>query len=84
MVVIPAVAAAVAAPLLALCSARLERRAVLVALSALVLVSDVIGGLAPGSSRDSWRLWSLRVSPAVATGRRGGFERDPPGMTMAS
>src|SRR5258707_3324282 len=47
MVVVPAVAAAVAAPLLALCSARLERRAVLVALSALVLVSDVIAGLAP-------------------------------------
>ena len=48
MVVVPAVAAAVAAPLLALCSARLERRAVLVGLSALVLVSDVIAGLAPG------------------------------------
>ena len=48
MVVVPAVAAAVAAPLLALCSARLERRTVLVGLSALVLVSDVIGGLAPG------------------------------------
>ena len=48
MVVVPAVAAAVAAPLLTLCSARLERRAVLVALSALVLVSDVIAGLAPG------------------------------------
>jgi predicted MFS family arabinose efflux permease len=47
MVVVPAVAAAVAAPLLTLCSARLERRTVLVALSALVLVSDVIGGLAP-------------------------------------
>src|SRR6266567_3712108 len=48
MVVVPAVAAAVAAPLLALCSARLERRAVLVGLSALVLASDVIGGIAPG------------------------------------
>jgi predicted MFS family arabinose efflux permease len=36
MVVVPAVTAAVAAPLLTLCSARLERRAVLVALSALV------------------------------------------------
>ena len=48
MVVVPAVAAAVAAPLLTLCSARLERRAVLVGLSALVVVSDVIGGLAPG------------------------------------
>jgi len=48
MVVVPAVAAAVAAPLLALCSARLERRRVLIGLSALVLVSDVIGGLAPG------------------------------------
>ncbi len=39
---------AVAAPLLTLCSARLERRAVLVGLSALVVVSDVIIGLAPG------------------------------------
>jgi predicted MFS family arabinose efflux permease len=48
MVVVSAVAAAVAAPLLALCSAWLERRRVLVGLSALVLVSDVIGGLAPG------------------------------------
>jgi predicted MFS family arabinose efflux permease len=48
MVVVPAAAAAVAAPLLTLCSARLERRAVLVGLSALVLVSDVIAGLAPG------------------------------------
>ena len=48
MVVVPAVAAAIAAPLLTLCSARLERRTVLVGLSALVLVSDVIGGLAPG------------------------------------
>jgi predicted MFS family arabinose efflux permease len=47
MVVVPAVAAAVAAPVLVLCSARLERRAILVGLSALVLVSDVIGGLAP-------------------------------------
>jgi predicted MFS family arabinose efflux permease len=48
MVVVPAVAAAVAAPVLTLCSARLERRALLVSLSALVLASDVIGGLAPG------------------------------------
>jgi predicted MFS family arabinose efflux permease len=48
MIVVPAVTAAVAAPLLALCSPRLERRAVLVGLSALVLVSDVIGGIAPG------------------------------------
>ena len=40
--------AAVAAPLLTLCSARLERRTVLVGLSVLVLVSDVIAGLAPG------------------------------------
>src|SRR5258708_2545602 len=48
MVVVPAVAAAVAAPLLALCSARLERRAVLAGLSALVVVSDVIAGIAPG------------------------------------
>ena len=47
MVVIPAVAAAVAAPVLTLCSARLERRAVLVALSALVLASNVIGAIAP-------------------------------------
>jgi len=47
MVVVPAVAAAVAAPLLALCSARLERRRVLAGLSALVLVSDVIAGIAP-------------------------------------
>ena len=48
MVVVPAVAAAAGAPLLTLCSARLERRRVLVGLSALVLVSDVIGGIAPG------------------------------------
>jgi MFS family permease len=48
MVVVPAVAAAVAAPLLTLCSARLERRRVLVGLSALVVVSDVIAGVAPG------------------------------------
>jgi predicted MFS family arabinose efflux permease len=48
MVVVPAVAAAVAAPPLALCSARLERRRVLVGLSALVVISDVIAGLAPG------------------------------------
>ena len=48
MIVVPAVAAAVAAPLLTLCSARLERRTVLVGLSALVVVSDVIGGVAPG------------------------------------
>jgi predicted MFS family arabinose efflux permease len=47
MVVVPAVAAAVAAPLLTLCSARLERRAVLVGLGVLVVVSDVIGGIAP-------------------------------------
>jgi predicted MFS family arabinose efflux permease len=48
MVVVPAVTAAVAAPLLTLCSARLERRRVLVGLSVLVLVSDVIAGVAPG------------------------------------
>jgi len=48
MVVVPAVTAAVAAPALTLCSARLERRRVLVGLSALVVVSDVIAGLAPG------------------------------------
>jgi predicted MFS family arabinose efflux permease len=47
MMVVPAAAAAVAAPLLTLCSARLERRRVLVGLSALVLASDVIGGIAP-------------------------------------
>jgi predicted MFS family arabinose efflux permease len=47
MVVVPAVAAAFAAPLLTLCSARLERRGVLLGLSALVLVSDVIAGIAP-------------------------------------
>jgi predicted MFS family arabinose efflux permease len=47
MVVVPAVTAAVAAPALTLCSARLERRRVLVGLSALVVVSDVIAGLAP-------------------------------------
>jgi predicted MFS family arabinose efflux permease len=56
MVVVPAVAAAVAAPLLTLCSARLERRAVLVGLSALVLVSDLTrwwpsGAWATGRSR---------------------------------
>jgi predicted MFS family arabinose efflux permease len=48
MMVVPAVAAAVAAPVLTLCSARLERRRVLVGLSALVPVSDVIAGIAPG------------------------------------
>jgi predicted MFS family arabinose efflux permease len=48
MIVVPAVAAAVAAPLLTLCSARLERRTVLVGLSALVVVSDVIASIAPG------------------------------------
>jgi predicted MFS family arabinose efflux permease len=48
MVVVPAAAAAVAAPLLTLCSARLERRTVLLGLSALVLVSDLIGAIAPG------------------------------------
>src|SRR5260221_1044153 len=48
MVVVPDVTAAVAAPVLTLCAARLERRRVLVGLSALVVVSDVIAGLAPG------------------------------------
>ena len=48
MVVVPAVTAAVAAPVLALCAARLERRRVLAGLSALVVVSDVIAGIAPG------------------------------------
>ena len=48
MVVVPAAAAAVAAPVLALCSARLERRGYCAGLSVLVLVSDVIAGLAPG------------------------------------
>src|SRR6202040_3304565 len=42
MVVVPAVAAAVAAPLLTLCSARVERGRGLVGLSALVPVSAVI------------------------------------------
>src|SRR6266571_4209206 len=50
MVVVPAVAAAVAAPVLTLCAARLERRRVLVGLSALVLVSDVVAGIAPVAS----------------------------------
>jgi predicted MFS family arabinose efflux permease len=56
MVVVPAVAATVAAPLLTLCSARLERRKLLAGLSALVLVSDVIGepgGGAPALSQDA-------------------------------
>jgi len=48
MAVVPAVAAAVAAPFVARCSARLERRRVLVGPSALVVVSDVIAGLVPG------------------------------------
>jgi predicted MFS family arabinose efflux permease len=47
MVVVPAVAAAVAAPLLTFASARLERRRLLAGLSALVLVSDLVGGIAP-------------------------------------
>jgi predicted MFS family arabinose efflux permease len=48
MVVVLAVTAAVAAPVLTVCSARLERRRVLVGLSALVLASDMIVGIAPG------------------------------------
>jgi predicted MFS family arabinose efflux permease len=44
MVVIPAMAAAVAAPLLTLGSSWLERRLLLRALSVLVLLSNVVGG----------------------------------------
>ncbi|HEY3606309.1 MAG TPA: MFS transporter [Pseudonocardiaceae bacterium] len=47
MVVIPAVVAALAAPVLTLSSARLERRSVLLVLSVLLLASDVVGGIAP-------------------------------------
>ena len=79
MVVVPAVAAAVAAPLLTLCSARLERRRVLVGLSALVLVSDVIAGLAPG-------IGVMLAARAVLGDMRGrvlgvrGRGRDQPGQ----
>ena len=89
MVVVPAVTAAVAAPLLTLCSARLERRAVLVGLSALVLVSDVIGGLAPGigvmlAARavlgicvgGFWRPGPVRLRAARFPSRRLGGRRD--------
>ena len=64
MVVVPAVAAAVAAPVLTLCSARLERRRVLVSLSALVLVSDVIAGIAP----DIWVMLAARAVLGVGVG----------------
>ncbi len=47
MVVIPAVAAAVAAPILTLSSARIERRVLLWTLSVLVLASDVVAAAAP-------------------------------------
>ena len=67
MVVVPAVAAAVAAPLLTLCSARLERRRVLVGLSALVVVSDVIAGLAPGIGV----MLAARPGPPGTTDRAG-------------
>jgi MFS family permease len=46
-VVIPAVAAAIAAPILTLGSARIERRALLWTLSGLVLTSDVVAVAAP-------------------------------------
>jgi predicted MFS family arabinose efflux permease len=47
MVVVPAVAAAAAAPLLTLGSSRIERRVLLYALSVLVLVSNVVAATAP-------------------------------------
>ena len=47
MVVIPAVTAAIAGPLLTLGSARIERRLLLWTLSALVLTSDVVAAAAP-------------------------------------
>jgi hypothetical protein len=59
MVVVPAVAAAVAAPLLTLCSARMERRAVLVGLSTLVLVSDLTRWWPSGA-------WATGRSPPTA------------------
>ena len=47
MVVVPAVAAAIAGPILTLGSARIERRVLLWTLSALVLTSDVAAAAAP-------------------------------------
>ena len=47
MVVVPPVTAAVTAPLLTLGSSRIERRVLLCALSALVLVSNVVAATAP-------------------------------------
>jgi predicted MFS family arabinose efflux permease len=47
MVVVPAVTAAVTAPLLTLGSSRIERRVLLRTLSVLVLVSDVVAATAP-------------------------------------
>jgi predicted MFS family arabinose efflux permease len=44
---IPAVAAAIAGPILTLGSARIERRALLLTLSALVSTSDVVAAAAP-------------------------------------
>lgn len=64
MVVVPAVTAAVAAPVLTLVSARLERRSVLVGLSALVLISNVIAGLAP----DIWVMLAARAVLGVCVG----------------
>ncbi len=47
MVVVPAVAAAIAGPILTLGSARIERRVLLWTLSALVLTSDLVAAAAP-------------------------------------
>ena len=48
MVVVPAVTAAVAAPLLTLSSSRIERRLLLRSLALLVLASNVVAAVAPG------------------------------------
>lgn len=48
MVVVPAVTAAVAAPLLTLSSSRIERRLLLRSLAVLVLASNVVAAVAPG------------------------------------
>jgi predicted MFS family arabinose efflux permease len=47
MIVLPAIAAAISAPLLALGSSLVERRTIIWGLSAIVLASDVVAGLAP-------------------------------------
>ena len=47
MIVLPAIAAAISAPLLALASSLVERRTIIWGLSALVLASDVVAALAP-------------------------------------